>query len=268
LFHGWEINQDVKKTKQMETVNAETTKNKKPAMLWLGFGTLVLGTLAFFGIKHFKKPKNENTNDNTTEKTNDLDSEMPVQDPAYHKPRAGLPSAGNDDAFPLRLHSKGDKVRSLQQALIQKYGAGILAKHGADGEFGTELNSALQSKGYGIPLQESDFLKITAEKKEEESKKTSASLLSFDPAVIAKGIYFALTIKDFNTGIILLKGIKNKTDYALVSEQIKNYRIGGVRQTLVNALLNVFTESSQRSKIQNTLKNIGLKYDGNKWTLS
>jgi hypothetical protein len=53
-----------------------------------------------------------------------------------------------------------------------------------------------------------------------------------------------------------------------VSEQIKNYRIGGVRQTLVNALLNVFTESSQRSKIQNTLKNIGLKYDGNKWTLS
>lgn len=251
----------------METVKTETPKKKGHAMLWYGLGTLALGTLAFFGIKHFIKPKNENNE--TTDQTSDpVDTDPHLHTFANNKPRTGLPSGGSHTAFPLRLGSKGDNVRLLQQALLRTFGNGILAKYGADGQFGKELESALRSKGYGVPLQEADFLKITQDNKKEEAKQTPAPLLSFDPTAIAKGIYYALTIRDFNTSITLLKGIKNTTDYALVSEQLKNYRIAGVRQTLVNALLNTFTESSQRIKIQETLKNIGLKYDGTKWTLS
>jgi hypothetical protein len=84
---------------------------------------------------------------------------------------------------------------------------------------------------------------------------------------IAKAIYDAIIAKDYTSSITLLKGIKSTTDYSLVSEQLKTYRINGVRQTLVNAMLNAFTESSQKLGIQEVFKSMGLKYDGTKWSL-
>ena len=252
----------------METVNTNTTKKKGHGMLWLGFGTLVLGTLTFFGIKHFKKPKDEN-NDTTNQTTSDMDTKKSIQNHPSHKSNSNLPPASHPVSFPMRIGSKGDQVRLLQQSLIRTYGASLLAKHGADGQFGSELDSALRSKGYGVPLQESDFFKITGAKKEQvqEVQKTPASLLAFNPAAIARGIYFSLIAKNFNSAFILLKSIKNKTNYSLVNEQFKNYKIGGVSQSLVNGLLKTFTASSQKTKIQDTLKSIGLKYDGKKWTI-
>src|SRR5436190_21592027 len=114
---------------------AKKSRTKKVVLFSLG--TLALGTLAFFGIKHFKKKNN----DETDQTIDDMDSKTPVQTSTNNKPRTSLPSPGIGDAFPLRLGSKGDKVRSLQQALIRTYGAGILAKFGADGQFGSELQS-------------------------------------------------------------------------------------------------------------------------------
>lgn len=250
--------------------NATTINNQEDAakksrtkkVVLFGLGTLALGTLAFFGFKHFKKKNNDE--DQTID---DMDSKTPVQNTTYNKPRTGLPSPGIGDAFPLRIGSKGDKVRSLQQALIRTYGAGILARFGADGQFGTELQTALRSKGYGVPLQEAEFKKIVEEKK--ETPTNLPPLVAFDPTAIAKGIYTAIIAKDFNATITLLKAIKSTTDYSLVSEQLKNsYRIAGVRQTLVNATLSTFTGSSQKLKIQDAFKSMGLKYDGSKWTLS
>lgn len=247
----------------MENNQVATTKSKTKKVVLFGLGTLVLGTLAFFGIKHFTDKKKENND--TTDQTNDnMDSETNFQNSSNPKSNPGLPAARISDTFPLRYGSKGDKIRSLQQALIRTYGAGILARYGADGQFGKELESALRSKGYGIPVQQSDYEKITGTQKEE----TQTSLVAFDPSVVAKGIYNAIITKDFNTSLILLKGIKNTTDYALASEQMKTYRIGGVRQTLVNAMLSTFTESSQKLKTQEAFKAIGLKYDGSKWSLS
>lgn len=244
-----------------------TKKKKTKRVILFGLGTLALGTLAFFGIKHFKKSKN--ANNDQTDQTNDIvDSKASFQTPANPKPRPSVPAAGNSDAFPLRIGSKGDKVRSLQQALIRTYGAGILPKYGADGMLGKEVQSALRSKGYGIPLSETDYNKITGQK-EEAQQTTPPPLVTFDPSAIAKGIYVAITAKDFNATITLLKAIKNTTDYSLVSEQLKNnYRVAGVRQTLVNAALSTFTESSQKLKIQDAFKKMGLKYDGSKWSLS
>lgn len=242
-----------------------TSKSKTKKVVLFSLGTLALGTLAFFGFKHFNKKKD---NDEIDQTTDDLDSKANFQTPANPKPRTNLPAANVSDAFPLRLHAKGDKVRLLQQALIRTYGAGILKKFGADGDFGSELQAALRSKGYGVPLSESDYNKIVG-KKEETQQTPPAPLVTFDPAAMAKALFVAITARDFNSTITLLKGIKSTTDYSLVSEQLKNnYRIAGVRQTLVNAALTTFTESSQKSKVQETFKNMGLKYDGTKWSLS
>ncbi len=246
----------------MENNQVDIQKSKTKKIVLFGLGTLALGTLAFFGIKHFKNKTNENEND---QKNLDVDTESNIQNPSNNSSHPRIHPAGNSSTFPLGVGSKGDSVRSLQQSLIRIYGAGILGKYGADGQFGKELELALRSHGYGVPLQQSDYLKITAEKKEEAQV---PALTAFDPAAVAKGIYNSLITKDFNTAITLLKGIKNTTDYSLVSEQLKNYRIAGVRQTLVNATLNTFTESSQKLKVQETFKNMGLKYDGVKWTLS
>lgn len=241
-----------------------TSKSKTKKVVLFGLGTLALGTLAFLGFKHFKKQKD---NDEIDQTTNDMDSKEGFQTPANPKPRTSLPPVSIGDSFPLRLHAKGNKVRLLQQALIRTYGAGILKKFGADGDFGSELQSALRSKGYGVPLSEADYNKIVGKK--EEAQTPPPPLVTFDPPAIAKALYTSISGKDFNTTITLLKGIKNTTDYSLVSEQLKNnYRIDTVRKTLVTATLSAFTESSQKTKVQEAFKNMGLKYDGTKWSLS
>ena len=62
--------------------------------------------------------------------------------------------------------------------------------------------------------------------------------------------------------------MNTKEEYAAVSEKFKSYRINGVRQTLVNGLLNSFTDETQKQKIRMEFLRIGLQYDGSKWSLS
>jgi hypothetical protein len=53
-----------------------------------------------------------------------------------------------------------------------------------------------------------------------------------------------------------------------VSNEFKNYRIGGgVRQTLVNALLNTFSKEDQKQAIRFEFLRMGLQFDGKKWSL-
>lgn len=246
----------------MENNQVNTQKSKTKKVVLVSLGTLALGTLTFFGIKFFNKSKNK-TNDQDIETTANNDSETSVQTSSNPKPRASLPAANVGTSFPLRFGSKGSKVMDLQNALIRTFGTEILPKYGADGWFGTELQSALRSKGYGVPLQESDFQKITQEKKSEAPK----ALVTYDASAIAKGIYSAIILRDYSSAITLLKTIKDTTTYSLVSERMKDYRINGVRQTLVNAMLSSFTEKSQKESIQIVFKNMGLKYDGTKWSI-
>ena len=133
------------------------------------------------------------------------------------------------------------------------------------------MESILRSKGYKIPLSEADFNSITQEKKDVSTSSTTNQtpppLEIFNPTIVAKVIADSITAKDYTTSITLLKGIKNTTDYSLVSEQLKNYRINGVRQTLVNAMLTTYTERSQKLNIQEALKKIGLSYANGKWMI-
>lgn len=81
-------------------------------------------------------------------------------------------------------------------------------------------------------------------------------------------MYEAALKKDFNKALSLLKTLRNVEDYKAVSDTFKNYRIGAVRQTLVNGMLNSFSDTKQKDAIRLAFSNMGLKYDGNKWSLS
>jgi hypothetical protein len=83
-----------------------------------------------------------------------------------------------------------------------------------------------------------------------------------------KLLYNAASSKNLNKAIELLKKLRNKEDYATASESFKNYRINGVRQTLVNGMLNSFTDEKQKQQIRLQFTRMGLQYDGNKWSLS
>lgn len=48
------------------------------------------------------------------------------------------------NGFPLKKGSKGSLVKQLQTALIAAYGTSILPKYGADGDWGTETDTAMQ----------------------------------------------------------------------------------------------------------------------------
>lgn len=249
--------------------NQQIQKSKTKKVVLFSLGTLALGTLTFLGIKLFTKPKNT-TNDDDLKENNDLDNKSTNQNPSKPVVHSALPSVHVASTFPLRFGAKGDTVLRLQRALITSFGSGIFKKYGADGYFGKELESVLRSKGYQIPLSENYFKKITQEKKEVSTNSATTQtppqpLEIFNPSIVAKAIHYSIMAKDYTTSITLVKGIKNTTDYSLVSEQLKNYRINGVRQTLVNAILTTYTKQSQKLNIQEVFKKIGLKYANGKW---
>lgn len=47
--------------------------------------------------------------------------------------------------FPLKKGSKNECVRELQQAMMNRYGITILPKYGADGDWGSETDGAVQA---------------------------------------------------------------------------------------------------------------------------
>jgi hypothetical protein len=88
-----------------------------------------------------------------------------------------------------------------------------------------------------------------------------------DPSLIAKGLYVAIKAKSFNAALRILKVIHNSLQYAEVSRSFSKYFIGGVRQTIVNAMFSTFKTVEQKQKLKQAFAKIGLKYDGKKWTL-
>jgi len=214
-------------------------------MALVGFGILATGTLGFFGWHYFQKRKRESENANEI-------TEIPIA-PSY-MPSPTSASSRNDD-FPLKKGSKGARVKLLQEAIIGKYGKQSLSKYGADGDFGSELEKALMKNGLSKSIDESTFNVIV--------KSSSAN-----PSDTAKELYKAAVNKDFKKVISLLSKLKNQDDYSAASDTFKTYRIGGVRQTLVNGLLNSFTTETQKQQIRLAFTKMGLTYDGKKWSLS
>jgi hypothetical protein len=159
-------------------------------------------------------------------------------------------------SFPLKKGSKNELVKSLQLALIAKYGAGVLPKYGADGDFGSETVAALTKAGLPTTIDETTYYVII---------QGSSSVA--DKSALANKFLSAAATGDFNAVLTLLKQLKSKEDYRQVSEIFVQYRLRGVRQTLVNGLLNTFTNEKQKEQIRYEFIRMGLKYDGKQWSL-
>jgi hypothetical protein len=90
-----------------------------------------------------------------------------------------------------------------------------------------------------------------------------------DAPSLARQLVQSATQKNYLKTVTLLNSLKNTSDYNLVNNVFKTYRVNGVRQTLVNALLGAFTDR-QKLIIKAQFLRIGLKHNlkTDKWTLS
>jgi peptidoglycan hydrolase-like protein with peptidoglycan-binding domain len=223
------------------------------------------GILGYFGWQYLKKRKER-------EKTGDMDAMLktiskpsnyeisPIYSPL--KPKAtinssvSIPKTTIDvSGFPLKKGSKGNNVRLMQEALIAKYGKTILPKYGADGDFGTETANALKKAGLPATINESTFNVLT-------------QAVKVDGSSLGKELYSVAVAKSYSKALLLLKKMQSVEDYTAANEVFKQSRINGVRQTIVNGLLNIFTTDTQKQQIKFEFLRIGLQFDGNKWSLS
>lgn len=222
--------------------------NKKKIIL-TGLGIAGVGLAGYFSWQYFSRRKNEEPTADQTPIPNvkQLPSKAPVAKPK--------PKVASSDNFPLKKGSRGARVKTLQLALLSKYG-NVLPRYGADGGFGTELMAALKKLNLPSQINEKTFKVLT---------EGSAP----DPRKLADGIFKAADSRNFSQTLSLLKQVRSKEEYNSVSNIFKNYRIrGGVRQTLVNGVLNSFTSAAQKDQLKLEFSRMGLNYDKGKWSLA
>lgn len=242
-----------------QTLYQQTQPGKGKKILLISLGILATGTLGYFGYEHWKKKKEK--------AADDAPPELDLAPPS--KSSFSLPTATpkrNDD-FPLKKGSKGARVKQVQETLISKLGKDILGKAGADGDFGSKTEAALVKAGYPTSIDENTFNVIVQGNDSSNSNSSDSGGLNVDAT--ATDLYNAATKKNFLSALKSLQKMQTKDDYTSVSESLKNnYRINGVRQTLVNGMLNSFTDAKQKQTIRLQFIRMGLNYDGKKWSLS
>jgi hypothetical protein len=245
--------------------NNKNQQSKKIIVASIAVGAA--GILGYFGWQYLKKKKDAKRNGEIDEVLKTTSSSSSNEAPVYTVPKTKTtipkttstytaPKTATDKSdFPLKKGSRGNNVRLLQEALITKYGKSILPKYGADGDFGTETANALKKAGLPATINESTFKVLTQSIKVDKTTK-------------GKDLYNATVAKNYNKALSLLKQMQSTEDYSAANEVFKQNRINGVRQTIVNGLLNSFTASSQKEAIKFEFLRMGLQFDGSKWSLS
>lgn len=238
---------------QKQDTTQPKKRNFKKAIL-IGLGVAVTAVGGFFGWKALTKKKQEPTDledETLLPQTSFVPTKTNTQTSTSYTP----PPQSRKDDFPLKKGSKGERVKTLQLALIAKHGKTILPKYGADGDFGSEVQAALTKLGLPVVVDESTFTVLTQTPTE-------------DPATLAKKLYEAASSKSFASALDSLKKIKSTSEYSAVSDKFKEYRISsGVRKTLVTGMLDTFKSASEQDAIRLEFLRMGLKYDGTKWSI-
>lgn len=229
--------------------------NKRFKRILIGLGVTSAAVGGYLGWNYFKKNK---------QVLNDSGDDSPTgYSPSYTPPTSSGGSytspkkeERNDD-FPLKKGSKGEKVKAYQEYLIKKHGKSILPKYGADGDFGSEMVAALEKLKLPTEISQTAFNLAT---------KGAAP----NTENLAKSIYESTMKGNFSAVVTDLKKIRNVNDYKKVSEEFQQYRLDffGPRKTLVTGLLQKFTAVKEQTALQKEFERMGLKYNGDKWSLS
>ncbi len=187
--------------------------------------------------------------------------------PEPNKPSTGSNRSGdvssNKSNFPLKRGSRGKLVQQLQEALIKRYGKSVLPKWGADGSWGGELDKALTDNNHPRIVTKSLFQKFVG-----GSTGSSASLSNEGAKKVAKNLRLSIIGSDFEMAKRVLGRIKNVSAYKKVAKIFIQQEIYGVRKTIVNGLLVKFNRADQKKQLNTAFHRIGLKYNGQQWTLS
>lgn len=240
----------------MKTEEKPKSNKKKAILISLGLVATAVG--GFFGFNYLRnrKKKTEIEEEETNPVTTTSSSQTSTSSSSGgYKSTTSSTTTTRKDSFPLKKGSKGERVKLFQEKLIAKYGKSILPKYGADGDFGSEMEAALEKLKLPSTISESAYNVYV---------KGAAP----DPDYLAEALIDAAENKNFSKALDNLKKIRNTSDYSSVSEKFKEMRInGGVRKTLVTGMLDTFTSSSQQESIRGQFLRMGLKYDGSKWSV-
>ena len=264
---------DKMKTKSTKKTAIVAKKKAKKKIVLTTLAVSAAGIFGYFGWQYYKKQKDKKSAEQEPVLIPKNISTPPYQptqsDTAWSIPKVktkpktkAFPADNNNEdatnaaaTFPLRRGSKGAQVKALQEALIEKHGRTIMPKYGADGFFGAELIAALKKLKLPATITETTYHVLVHGQSEIKNS-------------IAQNLYNAASKADFKTALSLLKKMNSKDDYQEVSKAFTNFRLNGVRQTLVNGMLNSFPKEEQKQAIRFEFIRMGLQYDGTKWSLS
>lgn len=248
----------------MKTI-ASNKKQQKKKLLLTVISVSAAGVLGYFGWQYWKKKKATAAGDNRTDEketvpdstaSSSRSNSFPMTDTIINKTKTSTRKPKTEsNEFPLRKGSSGDKVAQLQTILNSKYKAGLTV----DGKFGAKTEAALKKIGKALAVSESLFNVLTQ----------GANTATQSSGSLGKDLVNAVFARDYKKTLAILKRMKNTDDYTEANNEFKQYRlVNGVRQTLVNGLLNSFSSAPQQEAIRYELLRMGLQYDGNKWSLS
>ncbi len=237
------------------------SKNKN-ALLFLGLG---LGLTALIGIGWWyvqKKKKEEEGQALLPETGSSAAPSAPTQIPV--KPFI------QSSPFPLVKGYRNEQVKQLQEALNKNFGMTIKV----DGVFGNETAFALERNGFSTIVTAELLAKIIQGKKAVETAPTTKpkvpELFNTEQAIRSAGrIKELIENKGIHALTIEILRLKNVSNYRMVNEIFKNYRVNGVRKTLVNAVLDPHFDPQSKEFIKEALMKIGLKYHPatKQWTM-
>jgi hypothetical protein len=243
----------------METTDSKTDNSgRKKKIILIGLGVVAAGVGGYFGYEWWQKRKA--AQDDSGDSGDALPP--PPDKKTFHTGvTTGSGSSSGNDEFPLKRGSKGSKVKSLQRALIAKFGKSILPKYGADGDFGNETVSGLKRAGLPSEVDQATYESLVS------GVGVSAGS-SIDAAGIGKSLVDAAVAGDVSAMLPGLQKMSSTDDYTTVNKEFENYNIGGVRKTLVNGLLSALSDENQKQQVRLEFSRMGLKYNGSKWSLS
>lgn len=231
----------------------------KIGYILLGFGVVGLG--AYAAYHYMGKPKT----------TFDTEDEEKEPEPETPKPRQTTRAIVQTSTFPLKLWSRGPLVTSLQNALNQKHGMNLKT----DGVLGPITQSAMISAGFPSILFEDQFRKLIDGKKKQESTPSKTptdqkpkTKWKFDPLRMSDIFHFAIEHHKFSKVRELLGLMNSVDDYKAVNRFFEGRKMFDRRtRSLLSGLFHKFTTDWGKKVLSGHFFRMGLKFNGNKWSL-
>lgn len=237
----------------------------KTKYLLIGVGVIAVGAGSYLLYKYYNNKRSENATEDLTDAIEN--NQVPSFSSSSSVPKKPSANSSNSSGFPLKMKSRGEKVKAIQAALIKKY-PDVLPKYHDDGVFGKELQEALIDKGLPTEINKELYEKIIAGDFSYKSGKSDNGTDKLGPASIADLMYSGVIQKNIDTCLRALFKIDNVKEYVKVNEVFKTKKIKGVPQTIATALSIIFPSGDNRKKYRAQLYRIGLKWRNEKWALS